>query len=356
MDALDAVDADTLLSGRVDWLDADLAGELVAHPLDGLDTEYPHHGRSLDGPDDEFVPSEAHPAFYGCYDWHSAVHSHWTLARTCRLVDDHPREDEIRAALDARLTPDNVAAEVDYLDEHPGFERPYGWGWLLRLAAELATWDDAQADEWRDALRPLEATVRERVADDLLEAPRPNRTGTHGNTAFALSCVLDYARVVGADDLAAATAATVRRHYGEDRDAPVAYEPLGWDFLSPSLVEADCVRRVLDPDAYADWLDGFLPDLTSDPHVGVLEPLAAPSDDGHTLHLVGCNLSRAWCLADLQPHVRDDATREAVRESARAHAEAGVSRAFTDDYAGAHWLSSFVTYLVSRHEGGIAPR
>ncbi len=354
MDPFDAVDPETMLSGRLDWLDDDGAAALAAHPIESVDREYPHHVGSVDSPEGPERPSERHPVFYGCYDWHSAVHSHWCLVRLLRLCDDHPDADAVRTSVAERLTPENVAEEVAYLEANPGFERPYGWAWLLRLAAELRLWDDPVADEWRETLRPLETLVVDLTTEEFLARDRPNRTGTHGNSAFALTGVLDYARTVGDDDLADVAASTAREWYGADRDAPVAYEPLGWDFLSPSLVEADLLRRVYDDAAFAGWLDGFLPDPTDPPHDAVLDPVAVGGGDGLALHLVGLNCSRAWCLAGIALHV-DDPLAATLREAARRHARAGVDRAFTDDYAGAHWLSSFVLYLLSRDAGGIAP-
>jgi hypothetical protein len=356
MDDFAAVDADTLLSGRGDWLDAGRARRLAAHPLASLDTEYPHYVREVEGPEGPPVPSEQHPVFYGSYDWHSAVHGHWCLVRLCRCVADHPDEADIRASIDERLTDAGVAREVEYLDANPSFEKPYGWGWLLRLAAELRLWDDPQAADWRETLRPLEERVVEGVEDALLGQSRPFRVGTHGNTAFALTCVLDYARVVGDDDLASATAATTRRFYADDADYPVAYEPLGWDFLSPGLTEADLLRRVLDPGDFRAWLDGFLPDVRESPHDALLEPVGlADTEEGVALHLVGLDLSRAWCLADLAAALPDHRYADALRASAERHARTGLAEAFRDDYAGAHWLSSFAVYLLTRHEGGIAP-
>ncbi|UIO99009.1 DUF2891 domain-containing protein [Halobaculum sp. CBA1158] len=338
-----------LLAGRADALDADAAARLTHHPQDAVDTEYPHYVGSVDGPDDAVVPRERHPVFYGCFDWHSAVHSHWALVRALRLFPEHPDREAIVAGIDERLTPDRVAGEVAYFEEHETFERPYGWAWLLALAAELDRWDDSRADDWREALRPLEDRVVELVRDRFLTMERAHRVGTHGNAAFACSLILDYARSVGDDALATATAETAREFYGADTDAPLEYEPLGWDFLSPTLVEADLMRRVLEGDEFADWLDGFLPDLDALP-----APVSvADGEDGVALHLVGLNVSRAWCLAGVADALPAGPRAGTLRESAVAHARRGLDEAFTDDYAGSHWLSSFACYLLTRNEGGI---
>jgi hypothetical protein len=363
MNAFEELSPDALRAGRADALDNAVATALAAHPLDSVETEYPHYQGRVEGPEAPPRPAETHPVFYGCFDWHSAVHSHWALVRALRLAPDHPDGTEITESVDERLTPEHVAREVEYLDENPGFEEPYGWSWLLRLAAELDLWDDPRADAWRETLRPLEDRIRRGTRESFLEVDRPQRVGTHGNTAFALAGVLDYARVVGDADLEREAAATTRRLYADDTAAVVGAEPVGWDFVSPALAEADLMRRVLDPDPFAAWLDGFLPDLTGPPHDALLSPVDVEPEegDGAAMHLIGLNVSRAWCLAGLSDALagRDGAAAARLREpldaAARRHAEAGAADVLTDDYAGSHWLSSFALYLLTRNEGGIAP-
>ena len=365
MESLASLSDETILAGRADTLPTAVIEALAAQPLDCVETEYPHWQRSIDGPDDVTPPSERHPVFYGCYDWHSAVHSHWSLVRGLRLAPDLERDEEILDSIEGRLTEAAVATEVAYFEEHPTFERPYGWAWLLRLAAELHLWDDPQGTVWRERLHPLEDRIVELVRDSLLTQDRPFRVGTHTNTAFALAAVLDYARCVGEPSLAESTEATARRVFEEDTDAPVAYEPLGWDFLSPSLVEADLMRRVLSPSEFGTWLEAFFPDPASTELEGLLEPIDvdAIGSDGIHLHFVGLHLSNAWCLAgiadavadaDIADAVTNDETVETYRAGALRHARAGLDRAFSDDYAGSHWLGTYAFYLLTRKAGGIA--
>ena len=351
-DTLDVAAADAL-AGTVTELGDDALRRLAHHPLEAVGQEYPHHAGAVDGPEETVRPREDHPVFFGCYDWHSAVHSHWALVRQLRLFEDHPDEAAIVESIDARLTPEHVAGEVDYFAEHPNFEQPYGWAWLLRLAAELRRWDDPRAARWGDALAPLESRIRELVAQSFLTQSRPFRVGTHGNSAFALSAVLDYADAVGDDDLAADAAETARRFYGDDTEAPIAYEPLGWDFLSPTLTEANLMRRVLPDAEYDDWLDGFLPDLTAPRNEAFLAPIDAGADgeSGMALHLVGLDLSKAWGLAEVARAVDGDRG-DRLAGSAERHFDAGLDGAFTDDYAGSHWLSSFVLYALTRNVDG----
>ena len=351
-------DADVVLSGRADWLDEAWAERFAEHPLDSVETEYPHYVGALEGPDDHEPPSDRHPAFYGCFDWHSAVHSHWALVRALRLVEDHPDAAAIVDSIDDRLTAANVERECNVFEAEPTFEKAYGWGWLLHLAAELDRWDDPRGDAWHVALSPLEDAIVDLVRSEFLTDERPFRVGTHGNTAFALHCVLDYARAVGDRTLEAEVVETARVFYGDDTDYPLGYEPLGWDFLSPALTEADLMRRVYEPAAFADWFDDFLPTLAEQPIVLPIDPVSVGEspEDGVALHHVGLNLARAWSLAGVADGLEDHPAVPAIEKAAGQHATAGLEGAFTDDYAGAHWLSSFALYLASRNEGGIGTR
>ena len=364
-DAFADASAQTLRTGHIDPGDTALAERLAAHPLDGVDTEYPHYLGSVDGPEAPPRPSDQHPVFFGCFDWHSAVHSHWALVRGLRLFDSHPNEDAIVSGIGERLTDEHVAAEVAYFEENPSFEEPYGWSWLLRLAAECRLWDDPRAAAWRETLQPLEEWVREATRSSFLDIERPQRVGTHGNTAFALAGVLDYARVVDDAALAEAAEDTTRRLYADDTAAVVGAEPLGWDFVSPALTEADLLRRVLDPEAFATWLDDFLPALDGPPGDALCEPVAVDPDpgDGMAMHLIGLDVSRAWCLAGLvdaldaapDDHPAVERLRDPLSAAADRHVRSGFDGVFTDDYAGSHWLSSFALYLLTRNEGGVAP-
>jgi hypothetical protein len=368
MELLSPTDTQTALAGTADWFTDETFSRLSEHPLEAVETEYPHVAGAVESAEETVRPAADHPVFYGCFDWHSAVHSHWSLVRQLRLAEAHPKATEITESIDGRLTAANVEAEVAYFDEHASFEKPYGWGWLLRFAAELHLWDDDRADAWAETLAPLEERIVELVEREFLTQSRPVRVGTHGNSAFALSCVHDYAQVVSNTGLADAAEKTARRFYLDDEDAPVAYEPYGWDFLSPTLAEANLLRRVLAAEAFTDWAARFFPDVEVMANSGFLDPIevTADSEAGIELHLVGLNVSKAWGLAAVTeavtasdgPAASETRRREQARlfeQSAARHLTAGVEMAFTDDYAGSHWLSSFVLYLLTRTEAGIAP-
>ena len=215
----------------------------------------------LESADDARPPKQFHPVFFGCYDWHSSVHGHWLLARLLKTHPEIGSAARIRAVLDAHLTPEAIAAEARYLElkSNRAFERPYGWAWALRLAADLtglstASSDDPQARAWRERFRPLEDGLVERYVAYLPKLTHPIRTGVHPNTAFALAQALDYARAAGRKDFERVLLSRSHFYYGEDRACPLAYEPSGEDFFSPCLAEADLMRRVPPPREFARWL------------------------------------------------------------------------------------------------------
>lgn len=356
MAGLAEVSPEQLVQGTTNWLSPSIATSIAAHPRDCVTQEYPHTAGQVDGSDATIRPQKDHPIFYGCYDWHSAVHSHWTLIRLLRLQDSFPEAPAIRRDIDDRLTPGAVATEASYLESNPHFERPYGWAWYLRLSAELALWDDAQASEWRSILQPLENQVLDLIRTEFLSMERPVRVGTHGNSAFALAAILDYATVTGASELEENAVSTANELYLQDTAAPLDYEPIGWDFLSPTLQEATLMARILDGNRFHQWFGAFLPNLREQPATVLPEPVAVPEDaSGIDLHYVGLNISRAWMLTILARLTVDSTVREALQEHALTHAEAGVTRVMTEEYAGSHWLLSFLLYLGSHREGAIGP-
>ena len=297
--------------------------------------EHPHKlDHVVHGPGAIASPRELHPAFFGAYDWHSAVHAHWTIARVHR---EHPSP-ALAAALDLTLTPENLAIEAAYLAAHPMFERMYGWAWLLELAREL------RGTRWATALAPAVDSVVAHLHAFLPKQRQPIRTGTHANTAFALGLALDYARAASDRALEALIVERALGYYAADCDAPALWEPGGDDFLSPILVEADLVRR-LAPDFPA-WLDRFLPTLPP----GLSVPVQTTDrSDGKLAHLDGLNLSRAWCFASLARAFPDGDPRHAALAHAHAqHAHAGLAAVGTGEYMGDHWLATFATYLVVR--------
>lgn len=334
-------------------LDEAKATRLVRIVLDNVVREYPNHVMHMLNSDTDVLPPRTlHPAFYGSYDWHSAVHSHWMLVRMLRSFPQAQFAGGIAGLLDRHLSTANLTSECRYFEapNRVSYERPYGLAWVLQLAAELAEWDDAEARRWGAAIRPLEHIAAQRLTDWLPKLSHPVRGGEHANSAFALTLTFDWAQVVEDAAMRTNILKHARRLYQADRDAPLAYEPSGQDFLSPTLAETDLMRRVLPSAEFAAWLDGFLPQLSADAGTDWL-PVAAPRDpaDPKLAHLDGLNLSRAWMLegiaASLPAH---DARRRALQITAQAHADAGIAAISAKRYAGSHWLPSFAVYLLTR--------
>ncbi len=327
---------------RLDLAQADAMAQLI---LPSLHRAYPAQMQILmydDG--DARPPRLLTPMFYGCFDWHSAVHSHWALVRLLRLFPTASWGDDVRAALGESFTADRAAGEQSYLAGRPGFELPYGLAWLLQLDAELGEASgDAEMTGWRAALRPLVDLAAGRIVSWLQRLRHPIRSGEHSQSAFAMGLALDWARMVARGEAADVIGEQARRFYRGDRDAPLAYEPSAYDFLSPSLAEADLLRRVLEPIELENWLAGFLPAAAR------WEPVA-PVDraDGKLAHFDGLNLSRAWMMRGIASALPGSHPRRAgFLASADEHERAGMNGVASRHYAGAHWLGSFAIYLLT---------
>jgi hypothetical protein len=300
------------------------ASAFAAAALANVTREYPRHvSHLLKAPGETLDQRQLHPAFYGSYDWHSAVHMHWTLARLLRLYPRLP----IAERLDAHLSTQTIEAELRYFAGTHTFERPYGWAWLLELQAELLRLENAR---WSDAVKPLAGELARRMGEFVKGAPYPIRAGSHGNTAFACLLSLDYARVAQDQKLESAIKSAAERWYRADRDAPLAYEPSLDDFLSPALIEAVLMREVLPAREFADWLKAFLPSMDLQP------AKVANRADAKQSHLDGLALSRAWCFTKL-----------GYKDAAQRHLAAGLPHVVGGHYVGEHWLASFATLALT---------
>ena len=325
-------------------LDHDTASRLASLALAHVRREYPSKlDHVLNGPEDLAPPSVLHPVFFGSFDWHSNVHGYWLLATLYRRSTGLREAPRIRALFDEQFTAEKVQREIAYMRQpsRATFERPYGWAWLLMLAAELARHQSAEAQPWREALLPLAREFADRFRGFLPKAAYPIRVGTHFNSAFALSLALEFADAYGDVELATMLRAKARAWYAGDRDCQ-AWEPGGDDFLSSALVEADCMRRVLSVDEWSTWMDAFLP------RIGLREPrtLFVPADvsdrsDGKIAHLDGLNLSRAWNWRSIASSWHADDPRRAIAMAAADEHLAASLPHVADDYAGAHWLTTY---------------
>ena len=358
-------------------IDAEFVAAIARTALQNVETEYPYKLDQVLGSDDDIrAPRLLHPTFHGSYDWHSCVHMHWTLARLLRHFPHHVHAQATRRHFDQRLTAANVRGELDTLSGplSASFERPYGWAWLLKLAAELQLLaaENRVAAAWSDAVSELAHAVADRFVKYLPRAAYPTRAGTHGNSAFALLLALDYCDVVQHRALRRLIAERANLWFGRDRRYAAEYEPSGDDFLSSGLVEAALMRRVIDgsslamsagppqahrvpprgadaqrPGAYtfADWWNQFEPGR--DAIGGWLQPVEVSDDsDSKIVHLHGLNLSRAWCWRQLWPELGADLQRR-VSDSIDRHLSASVGAATDGAYVGTHWLASFALLALT---------
>jgi hypothetical protein len=330
-------------------LDASLAARLIRLTLGHVTREYPNkldHVLACD--EDAASPRALHPVFYGSYDWHSCVHGWWTLFTLARFYPDLPEASEALQLAECIFSEGAIAGELAYLARPgaAGFERPYGWAWLLMLAAELHRHRQAGSELVRHRVQPLAKAFADRFKRFLPHSPYPVRVGTHPNTAFALRLALEYAREVGDGALEALCIGKARDWYASDRNCPV-WEPSQEEFLSPALIEAECMRQVLPPAMFADWFDAFLHDRASLPLPLLDPPSVTDRSDGKIAHLDGLSFSRAWCLRGIAEALgpRDPRSGQGIDAAKRhiAHALPHIE----DDYMGSHWLGSFVVLAMA---------
>ncbi len=328
----------------------ELAGRFSALALNCVQKEFPNKiSRTTDTAEEIGSPKEIFPVFYGCFDWHSAVHGHWMLIRLLRVAPEANWNAEARAKLEENFSPENIAGEIANFARpaRGSWERPYGVAWFLQLTAELREWDDPQGKVWLERLEPLEADIAQSLKDWLPKLAYPIRLGTHNQSAFAFGLMWDWAEVAGDEEMLRLLKDRSLAFHKNDVNCPLSYEPSGEDFLSPCLMEADLMRRVLSPDDFNKWFSEFLPNIPKDGSSDWLEPgIVKDASDGKLVHLDGVNLSRAWNLYNIAAALpENDKRRAALLASARLHEEVGIAAVSDEHYSGSHWLASFATYL-----------
>ena len=319
-------------------LSVEQAANLMQLPLACAETEYPNKlSQTLRSNKDLASPRDLHPAFYGCFDWHSAVHGHWSMVRLLKEFPNVVGNAEASAILQRHITPENIAKDIDYLRANTSWERPYGWNWLLKLVLELQDWKDPIATPMTTALKPLAEELSKMYVSYLPKLVYPIRVGEHTNTAFGLTFAWDYA--VQFEDIPLQMAIKQRAHhfYLQDKNCPISWEPSGYDFLSPCLEEIDLMRRVLPKEKFMVWLNNFLPELMS-PSFDLSVGQVSDRTDGKLVHLDGLNFSRAWVfyeLAEQYPELGH------LKNLADRHIEHSLPNLVGDSYEGGHWLGSF---------------
>lgn len=321
--------------------------------LRAVQQEYPNQMQHvITGPEDRPTPRELHPAFYGCFDWHSSVHMHWSLIRLLRLAPEAFDRDAVIAVLDAHFTEAALSQETRYLLARRSFERPYGWGWALTLAHELTLLEHARAGSWLTAMQPLAGAITELLLEWLPKVLYPIRVGMHGNSAFGLARSVPWARYraeQGDDRLLTIITQTAIRWYGNDQNYPAGYEPGSTDFLSPALTEVELLDLVLDRETFLSWLERFLPELSERKPRSLFEPVhVSDPADGQLAHLHGLNLYRAFVwkhLSEILPP--NDPRKAGIRAAAEVHARASLDAVVGSDYMVEHWLASYAILYLS---------
>ncbi len=326
-------------------LTEETAARLADVALGHVTREFPHKpDHVFDGPDDVYRARDLHPVFYGSFDWHSCVHSYWMLARLLRRFPTMAPAAAIRALFDRQLAPAKLRVELDYLrrPSAAGFERPYGWAWLLKLAAELKVFDT----DWLIAIDPLAEAFVDRFRALLPKADYSVRAGTHFNSAFALALARDYAVASGDDAFLGLLWRKAVDWFGRDRDCQ-AWEPGGDEFLSPALIEAEAMRRLLPPEEWRLWFDGFLPGLAEGRPETLFRPVVVSDRaDGKIAHLDGLNLSRAWCWRSLAEALPEgDPRRASMNAVASAHLATSLPH-LAEAYMGEHWLATYAVLAL----------
>ena len=331
------------------------AEKLVALSVSCTQKPYPNKPGHVHTGEKSAVPHTTQtPAFFGCFDWHSAVHGHFAMARILRKFPAISAAKQIEAIFDAHFNPKIMKEELAFFRSpgQKGFERPYGWGWYFRLFTELARTAHPRSRAWQEALRPLLTLLRERTISYLKRLSVPIRAGTHANTAFALHHLNDYALQMGDNALLKLLKERALHFYGRDSACPTAYEPSGEDFISPCLAEAELMSRLLPTREFRAWFDAFLPAPWSTAYRPLLRPVTVKDlKDPRIGHLIGLSFQRAWALTRIARALRPDDPRRAIyTRSADLHCDTAFSQIEKSGYGGTHWLASFAIYLTTDDE------
>lgn len=319
------------------------ANYLSQLPLKCITNPLPYKsGLTISQRSDLDMPQVHHPAFYGCFDWHSAVHGHWSAVYLLKHYPEIENADTLFGMLEKNLTKENIQKEIDYFSMNrytQSFERTYGWAWLLKLTEELHTWDHPNSKKLIEAINPLAKLISEKYLDYLPKLVYPIRVGEHSNTAFGLSFAYDYALTLGDQQLQNIIERRAKEFYSDDADCPISWEPSGYDFLSPCLEEMNLMRKILSEADFKNWLDKFFPQILNG-KLNIKPGEVKDNTDGKLVHLNGLNFSRAWCLypmSSLHPHLRTIADQ---------HMEFSFPKIVDGDYSGEHWLGSFALYAL----------
>jgi Protein of unknown function (DUF2891) len=326
------------------------ANHLASLPVKCLQQEYPNKlGQMLVDSTEIQNPKKLHPSFYGCFDWHSSVHGHWSLVFLLKNFPHLSQREAIIKKLQVNLSKENVQVEIDYLSKkhEKSFERTYGWNWLLKLQLELETFDEPFAQELAQNLKPLSNLIIERYIEFLPKLLYPIRVGTHSNTAFGLTFAWDYALYSNNIPFQNSIKDNSIRLFQNDVNCPFNWEPSGTDFLSPCLEEMGLMQRVLNQNDFLKWLKKFAPQLFNKKFAWEVAKVSDRTD-GHLVHLDGLNFSRAWNLY----HLINTYPKQFghLKSLADVHMNFSLPSVVDGNYEGEHWLASFALHAYEERK------
>ena len=329
-----------------------LAKELVSLSVKCVDKKYPYKIGYRFSDESWLKPHyELTPSFYGCWDWHSAVHGHWAMVKILKDYPETTSRDAILSKLDKNLSKENLNKEYQFFkqDFAKGFERTYGWAWLMKLYSELVSWDNDKAQKWANNMKPLVDLLSERTILFLDKLSTPLRPGTHANTAFSFSLMIEYSIVANDKLLFNKIKEYSIKNFLGDINCPVQYEPSGTDFLSPCLAEAALMSQILEKREFNDWLYKFLPSFDESSFANIINtPEVLDPEDPSIGHLIGLMFHRAWTLKDIAAKIEDNSDKNLLLKIAKNHSEQGYNIMFESGYGGEHWLATFAIYNFSK--------
>ena len=333
-------------------LNENLAKELVSLSIKCVDKKYPYKIGYRFVDEDWLKPHyEITPSFYGCWDWHSAVHGHWAMVKILKDFPEISDRDIIIEKLDNNLSEMNLNKEFEFFSQDfaKGFERTYGWAWLMKLYSELISWENENAQKWASNMKPLVNLLSDRTIEFLDKLSTPLRPGTHANTAFSFSLMIEYATIAEDEELMSKIKEFSINNFLKDKNCPINYEPSGTDFLSPCLAEASLMSSILNKQQFNDWFYKFIPSFKKESFGNIINPpeVLDPEDPGIG-HLIGLMFHRAWTLKDIAEKLNNNSDKKLLKTIAKNHSESGYNIMFKSGYGGEHWLATFAIYNFSK--------
>ena len=326
--------------------------------LDCVSKSEPHYFyKAIQEEGDTIGPKDLWPSFYGCYDWHSGVHNHWCMIKILKKYPNIPEAGELRKRLNESFTSEHIQSELIYVSSHENglFEFPYGQAWILKVADELATWEDPDAKIWLQNLSPLSSYIAAVNGIVWKSVNRVALSGSHDSPAMALSFAYDYSISFHDDKLKKVVADAALKYYNKIQNVPIADEPFKYDFMSASLLVADLMRKYKTPEKFVKWSQKYCPDLFIANRVNIpLQIKKSEKHDGYESHWDGYHLNRIWCLngmlKTLPEGTLDEATKKEWTKSMNEMWDYAQQSIGVGNYDIDHWLSTFSVFALIGYE------